>query len=170
MVGEQSGAAPSAGLTIGEVTARSGLSNSAVHFYERKGLIRGWRSRGNQRRYARDVLRRLAVIKVGQRVGIPLAVIGDALDRLPQDRSPSVADWAACSSSWEAELTARILGLIALRDQLSQCIGCGCLSLNSCPLFNPCDKAGAEGPGPRFIAVSPPAYGADDTLDGSVPR
>lgn len=134
-------------LTVGEVAARSGVSVSALHFYEAKGLIRSWRTAGNQRRYARDVLRRIAVIRVAQRAGIPLESIRKALSTLPDGRTPTAADWARLSRGWRAELDARIGRLTRLRDQLDGCIGCGCLSLRACPLRNPDDRMAALGPG-----------------------
>lgn len=138
-------------LTVGEVSARSGVAVSALHFYETKGLIESHRSRGNQRRYAREVLRRVAVIKVAQRVGIPLAEIQAALDTLPQSRTPTAADWGDLSARWKNDLDIRIKRLQGLRDQLDGCIGCGCLSLQSCPLRNPSDVLAEEGPGPRLL-------------------
>ncbi|HEX8045940.1 redox-sensitive transcriptional activator SoxR [Rhizobium sp.] len=138
-------------LTVGEVAARSGVAVSALHFYEAKGLIESHRSRGNQRRYAREVLRRVAVIKVAQRVGIPLAEIQAALDTLPQSRTPTGADWRDLSAQWKNDLDARIRRLQGLRDQLDGCIGCGCLSMQSCPLRNPWDVLAEEGPGPRLL-------------------
>ncbi|MFT4182243.1 MAG: redox-sensitive transcriptional activator SoxR [Rhizobium sp.] len=138
-------------LTVGEVAARSGVAVSALHFYETKGLIESYRNRGNQRRYAREVLRRVAVIKVAQRVGIPLAEIHAALDTLPQSRTPTAADWGVLSERWKDDLDARIKRLQNLRDQLDGCIGCGCLSLESCPLRNPWDVLAEEGPGPRLL-------------------
>ena len=138
-------------LSIGDVARRSGVSVSALHFYEAEGLIRGWRSAGNQRRYPRGVLRRVAIIKVAQRAGVPLKEIGEALERLPQDRRPTPEDWAAMSAGWRDALDARIRSMIAIRDQLSSCIGCGCLSLSLCPLRNPGDRLGEEGPGARLI-------------------
>jgi MerR family redox-sensitive transcriptional activator SoxR len=136
-------------LSVGEVAKRSGLAVSALHFYEREGLIRSERSAGNQRRFARDVLRRLAVIRVAQRVGVPLASIRDALQQLPDQRTPHKADWAKLSRAWQADLDARIRDLLHLRDELSGCIGCGCLSLQRCRLSNPGDVLGAAGDGPR---------------------
>lgn len=140
-------------LSVGEVAARSGLAVSALHFYEAKGLIRAERSAGNQRRYPREVLRRVAVIKAAQHTGIPLAEIRAALDGLPQGRSPTAADWRALSARWRAALDARIARLQRLRDQLDDCIGCGCLSLESCPLRNPDDIAAQDGPGSRLLAA-----------------
>jgi MerR family transcriptional regulator, redox-sensitive transcriptional activator SoxR len=137
------------GLGVGEVAQRSGLAISALHFYERKGLIRSLRNAGNQRRYARDVLRRLAVIRVAQRVGVPLASVRLAFASLPDERTPTRAEWAKMSAVWRNELDARIRDLQHLRDQLIDCIGCGCLSLRRCRLSNPGDALGEEGDGPR---------------------
>lgn len=138
-------------LSVGELAARSGVSVSALHFYERQGLIHGGRNAGNQRRYGREVLRRVAIIKVAQRAGIPLASIREALDTLPDGRTPTTADWTRLSRRWRAELDARIDQLTRLRDQLDGCIGCGCLSLQACPLRNPDDVAGARGPGAQYL-------------------
>jgi MerR family redox-sensitive transcriptional activator SoxR len=138
-------------LTVGEVAARSGVAVSALHFYETKGLIYSTRNSGNQRRYARDVLRRVSLIKVAQRVGIPLIEIHHALERLPEDGIATAADWAKMSRAWRAELDARILRLTRLRDQLTTCIGCGCLSIQDCPLRNPADVMGRQGAGPRIL-------------------
>ncbi|MBV8725386.1 MAG: redox-sensitive transcriptional activator SoxR [Candidatus Eremiobacteraeota bacterium] len=138
-------------LTVGEVAQRSGLPVSTIHFWESKGLIRSLRSDGNQRRFARPELRRIAVIKIGQRAGIPLSEIRDVLDTLPADRAVSAKSWAALSRRWKGSLDDRIARLTALRDQLGQCIGCGCLSLNKCWLRNANDKLATEGPGPRLL-------------------
>lgn len=138
-------------LTIGEVAARSGVAVSTLHFYEAKGLIASWRNSGNQRRYAREVLRRVAVIKVAQRTGIPLKEIREALATLPEKRTPTSTDWEKLSARWRAQLNERIERLTRLRDQLDGCIGCGCLSLESCPLRNPWDCLAAEGPGARLL-------------------
>jgi MerR family redox-sensitive transcriptional activator SoxR len=124
-------------MTVGDVARRSGLAVSAIHFYESKGLIRGWRSAGNQRRYSRDILRRVAIIKVARRIGVPLATISDALGQLPEGRTPTKRDWAKLSAAWEKSLDERIDELTRLRDSLSECVGCGCLSLAVCPLRNP---------------------------------
>ncbi|EJN00610.1 redox-sensitive transcriptional activator SoxR [Phyllobacterium sp. YR531] len=137
-------------LSVGEVAARSGVAVSTLHFYEAKNLIKSMRSAGNQRRYPRDVLRKVAVIKIAQRVGIPLASIKRQLDSLPQNRSPTAADWQRFSASWREELESRIRLLTGMRDQLDSCIGCGCLSLTNCPLRNPWDELGKLGPGPHF--------------------
>ena len=138
-------------LTVGEVAARSGVAVSTLHFYEAEGLISSWRNEGNQRRYAREVLRRVAVIKVAQRTGIPLAEIRKALATLPEKRTPTAQDWEKLSARWRAQLNDRIERLMRLRDQLDGCIGCGCLSLLACPLRNPWDRLAAEGPGPRLL-------------------
>lgn len=148
---EKSKSAKPKELSVGEVAARSGVAVSALHFYERKGLIASRRTAGNQRRYPREVLRRVAVIKVAQRAGVPLASIRAALQTLPDERTPTARDWAQLSAAWKQELTARIERLAALRDKLDGCIGCGCLSVSACPLRNPDDKAGEAGPGPRYL-------------------
>ncbi|MGB1466527.1 MAG: redox-sensitive transcriptional activator SoxR [Alcanivorax nanhaiticus] len=137
-------------LTVGEVAERSGVAVSTLHFYEKKGLIKSWRTAGNQRRYHRDVLRRVAVIKVAQRIGIPLAEITDALSALPDGRSPTARDWKCLSARWREQLDERIEQLTMLRNQLSDCIGCGCLSIKACRLRNPYDTLSEEGPGPHF--------------------
>lgn len=142
---------PKRELTVGEVARRSGVAVSALHFYESKGLIKSWRNAGNQRRYAREVLRRVALIKVAQKTGIPLAAIRKALKALPGERTPTGEDWKKLSLGWRAELNARIERLARLRDQLDGCIGCGCLSLGVCPLRNPHDNLGKQGPGPRIL-------------------
>ncbi|MEN5060452.1 redox-sensitive transcriptional activator SoxR [Luteimonas sp. TWI1416] len=138
-------------LSVGELAARSGVAVSALHFYERKGLLSSTRNAGNQRRYRRDALRRVAVIRVAQRAGIPLAAIGEALATLPDGRTPTQVDWTRLSRHWRADLDARIAQLTRLRDQLDGCIGCGCLSLRTCPLRNPDDVAGARGPGAPYL-------------------
>lgn len=138
-------------LTVGEVAARSGVAVSAIHFYETKGLIHSRRTQGNQRRYPRDVLRRVAVIKVAQRLGISLASIQSALAALPTGRPLTAADWGTLSASWKAELDERIAKLTQLRDQLNDCIGCGCLSIDACRLRNPLDVLSEQGSGPRLL-------------------
>ncbi|MCD2184324.1 redox-sensitive transcriptional activator SoxR [Rhizobium sp. GN54] len=138
-------------LSVGEVAARSGIAVSTLHFYETKGLIRSNRNRGNQRRYPRSILRRVAVIKIAQKTGIPLSEIADALSALPHDRPLSSADWHALSLRWRKMLDERIARLTALRDQLEGCIGCGCLSMQECPLRNPYDALGRDGSGARLI-------------------
>lgn len=138
---------PKQALSVGELAARSGVSISAIHFYEKQQLIKSWRTDGNQRRFPRTVLRQLAIIKVAQRVGIPLSEIRTALAALPEGRHPTLRDWEKLSAHWQADLNARIQQLITLRDQLSGCIGCGCLSLSDCPLRNPHDFMAEQGPG-----------------------
>ncbi|MFC6490042.1 redox-sensitive transcriptional activator SoxR [Nitratireductor sp. GCM10026969] len=141
-------------LSVGEVARRIGVAVSALHFYETKGLIASYRTRGNQRRYGRDVLRRVAIIKVAQRLGIPLATIGAALNTLPEGRTPTTADWRKLSEHWRADLDERIRALTQLRDHLDECIGCGCLSVETCPLRNPWDELGETGTGPRLLEPS----------------
>ncbi len=138
-------------LSVGEVAARSGVAVSALHFYEAQGLITSRRNASNQRRYPRAVLRLIAVIKVAQRTGIPLAEIREHLACLPRDRPVSAADWAKLSAGWHEVLDDRIARLQRLRDQLGTCIGCGCLSLTDCPLRNPGDEVSREGAGPRLL-------------------
>ena len=136
-------------LTVGEVAERCGVAVSAIHFYESKGLISSWRNRGNQRRYPREVLRRVAIIKVAQRLGVPLTSIKSALDTLPRGRTPTAQDWRKLSERWHAELDERIAKLTRLRNQLTSCIGCGCLSMKDCPLRNPWDELAQQGSGAR---------------------
>lgn len=144
-------------LTIGELSSRSGVSASALHFYERNGLLSAERTSGNQRRYPRHTLRRVAFIRVSQRVGIPLKDIRAALDSLPEGRTPTKRDWARLSQRWRAELDSRIRQLEHLRSDLDGCIGCGCLSLRSCALQNADDALGAQGAGPiRWSAQNSP--------------
>ncbi|MFC3195522.1 redox-sensitive transcriptional activator SoxR [Marinicella sediminis] len=131
-----------ANLSVGDVARRSGVSISTLHFYEEKGLIHAVRTAGNQRRYNTDVLRRIGVIKAAQRVGISLENIKQAMAFLPTNRAPNKRDWQRLSSQWDHELTHRINQLVALRDNLTNCIGCGCLSLKACPLYNPDDELG----------------------------
>jgi MerR family transcriptional regulator, redox-sensitive transcriptional activator SoxR len=138
-------------LSVGEVATRSGVAVSTLHFYETKGLIKSMRSRGNQRRYPRSVLRRIAVIKIAQRTGIPLADIQKALSTLPDDRQLLASDWERLSENWKADLNERITKLTALRDQLTSCIGCGCLSMSDCPLRNPFDTLSEKGAGAYLI-------------------
>jgi MerR family redox-sensitive transcriptional activator SoxR len=134
-------------LSVGEVARRSGVAVSALHFYERKGLIHSLRTAGNQRRYSREVLRRLAVIRVAQRVGLPLEAVANAFAALPENKTPTKAEWARMSALWKDELDQRIEQLRLLRDQLTDCIGCGCLSLKKCRLANPGDALGEQGEG-----------------------
>jgi len=138
-------------LTAGQLAERSGVAISALHFYEAQGLIMARRTTGNQRRYKREMLRRVAFIRASQRVGIPLAKIRGALATLPAGRTPTPADWARLSAAWRDDLDDRIRQLQNLRDKLTGCIGCGCLSIGSCQLANPGDVLGNEGPGPRNL-------------------
>ncbi|RVW03149.1 redox-sensitive transcriptional activator SoxR [Rhodococcus xishaensis] len=140
-------------LTPAELSDRSGVAVSALLFYEREGLISSRRTSGNQRRYKRDMLRRVAFIRVSQRVGIPLPEIHDALSTLPDGHTPTLDDWARLSSRWHADLNRRIEQLTRLRDHLTNCIGCGCLSLPDCALANPHDELGEAGPGARDLDV-----------------
>ncbi len=139
------------GLAIGTVVDRSGVAHSALRFYEERGLISAERTAGGQRRYHRDVLRRLAFIQAAQRVGLSLDAIAEALDTLPADHAPSARDWARLSRSWRPLLDERIRLLEGLRDQLDRCIGCGCLSLQTCRLANPGERVAARGPGAHFV-------------------
>ncbi|MEU6219725.1 redox-sensitive transcriptional activator SoxR [Streptomyces sp. NPDC047022] len=138
-------------LTVGQLSARSGAAVSALHFYESKGLISSRRTAGNQRRYQRDALRRVAFVRAAQRVGIPLATIRAALAELPQERTPTHEDWARLSAAWRSELDERISQLSRLRDHLTDCIACGCLSLETCVLSNPDDTVGAQRSGSRLM-------------------
>ena len=138
-------------ITITEIAARSGVAPSALRYYESLGLIAAERTPGNQRRYRRSVLRRVAVIKIAQNMGVSLAQIHKALAKLPDRRDPTPSDWERMSRAWDAELNARIATLTRLRDQLSSCIGCGCLSLERCALYNPADRAERGGAGARYL-------------------
>jgi MerR family transcriptional regulator, redox-sensitive transcriptional activator SoxR len=139
-------------LTVGQLSARSGAAVSALRFYEARGLIASRRTAGNQRRYPRHMLRRVAFIRASQRVGLPLATIKRALDQLGDSRTPTRSDWARLSAAWRDDLDARIAQLQRLRDNLTGCIGCGCLSLDTCKLANPDDRLGNDGPGARNLA------------------
>jgi MerR family redox-sensitive transcriptional activator SoxR len=134
-------------LAPGDLAQRAGVAISALHFYEREGLISSRRTSGNQRRYSRDTLRRVAFIRMSQRLGIPLARVREALATLPTDRVPTSRDWARLSAGWREDLDERIVHLQRLRDNLADCIGCGCLSLRSCALSNPEDVLAGQGPG-----------------------
>lgn len=138
-------------LAIGTVAERTGIATSALRYYEREGLIWSVRTDGGQRRYERDVLRRLAFIRVAQTVGLGLPEIRAALATLPSERTPNKADWDRIARAWRPRLDDQIEALIRLRDQLSECIGCGCLSLRACALYNPEDRAARLGSGPRFL-------------------
>jgi MerR family transcriptional regulator, redox-sensitive transcriptional activator SoxR len=145
-------------LTIGEVAERSGLATSALRFYEQRGLLHAERTSSGQRRYRREVLRRIAFVRMAQRVGLSLEEIVAALDGLPADRAPSRQDWQRITRGWRDRLDQRITLLEALRSGLTSCIGCGCLSLRTCALSNPDDVAAALGAGPRYL------LGAGDQL------
>jgi MerR family redox-sensitive transcriptional activator SoxR len=148
-----------ANWTVGKVAQRCGVKVSTLHFYEQKGLIHSTRNAGNQRRYKAEVLRRVSVIKAAQKMGISLAAIRQAFASLPNQRTPTMKDWQKLSSNWQAELNARIAYLERLRDSLTGCIGCGCLSMKNCPIYNQDDKLAAEGTGPVILerAVPGPA-------------
>jgi MerR family transcriptional regulator, redox-sensitive transcriptional activator SoxR len=141
----------SVSLTIGELSARSGVPASALRYYETMGLIRSVRTSGNQRRYERAELRRVAFIRISQRVGVSLDDIAEALASLPDSRTPTKADWARLSATWKNQLNERIAMLERLRDRLTSCIGCGCLSLQRCGISNPADELAVEGAGPRYL-------------------
>ena len=138
-------------LTVGQVAERSGVAVSALHFYDAQGLISSRRTAGNQRRFPREAIRRVAFIRASQSVGIPLGRIKAALDQLPDRRTPTRRDWERLSEAWRGELDDQISRLQRLRDNLSGCIGCGCLSLDLCKLMNPGDILGGQGPGPRRL-------------------
>jgi MerR family redox-sensitive transcriptional activator SoxR len=138
-------------LSVGYVAKRCGVKVSTLHFYEQKGLIRSWRNQGNQRRYKRDVLRRISVIKAAQKIGVSLENIKLTLAELPQQRTPDKKDWAALSKRWQVQLDQQIAYMQRLRDSLEGCIGCGCLSMKNCPIYNPEDKLAALGPGPVIL-------------------
>lgn len=138
-------------VTIGELSARSGVAPSALRFYEERGLIHAARTSGNQRRYYRSTLRRVAVIQAGRAAGIPLERIRQALDSLPTERTPTRRDWKRISKGWRAEVDHRIETLEALRDRLTTCIGCGCLSIDRCPILNPEDEAARFGAGAHYL-------------------
>jgi len=142
-------------LTIGELSARSGVASSALRFYEERGLISSERASSGHRRFARPVIRRVAFIVFAQRVGLSLDEIRDELVKLPADRAPNRGDWAKLSSSWSGRIDARIAELERLKEGLTDCIGCGCLSLGRCQLANPGDRAAARGPGPRYWIGDP---------------
>ncbi|RBO78427.1 redox-sensitive transcriptional activator SoxR [Marinomonas aquiplantarum] len=134
-------------LSVGDMAKRCGVNVSTLHFYEEKGLIKSWRNQGNQRRYPKDTLRRVSVIKAAQKVGVSLEKIKHALATLPDNRTPTMEDWQILASHWNSELNARIQYLENLRDLLTGCIGCGCLSMSNCPIYNDQDKLATEGPG-----------------------
>lgn len=143
-----------AGWSVGRVAARCGVKVSTLHFYEEKGLISSWRNEGNQRRYQKDVLRRVSVIKAAQKIGISLSEIKAALSALPANRTPDTKDWEVLAATWRRDLDQRIAYLQKLRDSLSDCIGCGCLSMKNCPIYNADDKLAKNGPGPVLLESS----------------
>lgn len=147
----------SGGLSIGAVAERTGLSVSAIRHYEAEGLVRPLRNAGGQRRFDRSDIRRLSFVMIAQQLGFTLAEIREQLDRLPEGRAPSKADWERIARGFRVTLDARIATLTRLRDRLDGCIGCGCLSLAACRLHNPGDRARARGPGPRYLIGDRPA-------------
>ncbi len=140
-------------LTPGQVAQRAGVTVSALHFFERQGLLSSTRTTGNQRRYRRGVLRRVALIRVAQRAGIPLKEVAAALSSLPADRAPNRQDWQRLSQQWQRQLDERIRALEQLRNSFSDCIGCGCLSMDRCPLANPDDALAERGPGAHLLGA-----------------
>jgi len=138
-------------LTIGEVALRTGVATSALRFYEDNGLLRSERNESGHRRYHADALRRVSFIRTAQRVGLSLSEIAEALSSLPDERTPTARDWGRLSTAWRSRLDEQIALLTRLRDQLDECIGCGCLSLTSCGLWNPDDAAASLGTGPRYL-------------------
>jgi MerR family redox-sensitive transcriptional activator SoxR len=144
------------GLGIGALSERTGVRPSALRYYEAEGLITSQRTAGGQRRYHRDVLRRVSFIRVAQRVGLSLDEIRAALSSLPDERTPTREDWSRLSREWRPRLDEQIAILQRLRDRLDGCIGCGCLSLQTCRLANPGDRAGEDGPGPRYVLAPGP--------------
>tara|TARA_R110000851_G_scaffold241955_1_gene394539 strand:- start:106 stop:558 length:453 start_codon:yes stop_codon:yes gene_type:complete len=143
------------GLSIGALARRTGLAVSAIRYYEAQGLIKPWRNGGGQRRFNRADLRRLSFVMIAQQLGYTLPQIRQELDRLPDGRTPTKGDWTRISKSFRATLNQRIEMLTRLRDDLDGCIGCGCLSLKACALYNPHDKAGEKGQGPRYLMGDP---------------
>lgn len=151
-------------LTIGQVGTRSGIAPSALRFYESEGLIRARRSSGGQRRFHRDVLRRIAFVRIAQRVGLTIQEIRAALATLPSGRTPTKADWSRLSRAWKPRLDEQIATLERLRDRLTSCIGCGCLSFKACALYNPSDAAARLGAGPRYLLGDAPPAAPDVDL------
>jgi MerR family redox-sensitive transcriptional activator SoxR len=149
--------AVSEGLTIGALAKRTGLAVSAIRYYEAQGLIKPWRNTGGQRRFERADIRRLSFVMIAQQFGFTLPQIKAELDRLPGGRTPTKGDWAKISAGFRAALDARIETLNKLRNSLDECIGCGCLSLEACALYNPADRAAQKGPGPRYLMGDSPS-------------
>jgi len=143
-------------LSIGQLAERTGVAPSALRYYEREGLIQSSRTAGDQRRYPREALRRVAFVRIAQRVGLTLVEIRTALASLPEERTPTKSDWARLSNSWRPQLDAQIAVLQRLRDELTSCIGCGCLSLKACALYNPEDAAAMYWAGPRYLLGDKP--------------
>ncbi|RLP77983.1 redox-sensitive transcriptional activator SoxR [Mycetocola tolaasinivorans] len=144
-------------LPIGEIVRRTGVAASALHFYERRGLIHSERSSGGHRLYPRHVERRIAIIQTAKRLGIPLTEVAEQFATLPEDRMPSLRDWNRLNASWRGQLAARRLELERLESEMNQCIGCGCVSLGSCRVFNPNDALGERGSGAVLLApIEPP--------------
>ena len=137
--------------SVGRVAKRCGINVSTLHFYENKGLIKSWRNDGNQRRYKPDVLRRISVIKSAQKMGISLEEVKQAFASLPDNRTPTVEDWQLMSQNWQQLLDSRIAYMLKLREYLTGCIGCGCLSMTKCPLYNPDDTLASQGSGPVLL-------------------
>ena len=156
-------------LTIGALAARSGVSTSALRYYESRDLIFSLRTEGNQRRYSRETLRRVAVIRAAQRLGLSLREIETALGELPESRTPNRRDWERLSESWRSVLDGRIDELESIRDSLVGCIGCGCLSLEKCALLNPDDRIAERGPGARYLLGDSATATADSQADESGP-
>ncbi|MFJ8042689.1 redox-sensitive transcriptional activator SoxR [Kitasatospora sp. NPDC096147] len=148
-------------LTIGELAARSGLATSALRYYEKLGLIHAERTAGGQRRYARATLRRVAFVRAAQRVGLSLDEARTALDRLPAERAPNAGEWSRVAESWQSRIDEQIAELERLKQKLTGCIGCGCLSLSRCALYNAGDRAAATGPGARYLLTTDPSRGAE---------
>lgn len=142
-------------LTIGEAAARLGIKTSALRFYEDQGLITSTRTSGGQRRYGRDVLRRVSFIRAAQEVGLHLREVKQGLETLPPDRAPTKEEWEQFAEAWRPRLEQQIRTLEGIRDRLASCIGCGCQTLDSCEVFNPGDVAGQEGPGARYLTQEP---------------
>lgn len=142
-------------ITIGQLATRTGLSVSAIRFYEEKGLVHPGRNAGGQRRFERSDIRRLSFVLIAQQLGFSITQIRKQLDHLPSGRTPTHGDWHSISEAMRDTLDAKIQGLTRLRDKLEGCIGCGCLSLERCAIYNPQDRAGLQGPGPRFLSEEP---------------
>lgn len=143
-------------MTIGAAAERLGVATSLLRYYEGRGLIQAERTDGGQRRFARDVLRRVSFIRAAQQVGLPLAEIEERLATLPPERAPTVEEWEALAAAWQPRLDDQIRTLIGIRDGLARCIGCGCLSLDACHVFNPADRAAGDGPGPVYLTRDAP--------------